>query len=71
MSLCNAMNTLMFPSCRIPEKVIKILQVGKTLTDLQILGCELHRARPGLLAVIRGREEKGRKGLRTGRDGKR
>jgi len=54
MSLCNALNTLMFLSCRIPEKVTKILQVRKTLTDLQILGCELHRAPPCLLAVIRG-----------------
>jgi len=65
----------------IPQKVITMLhrrfvRVGKTLTDLQILGCELHQnafggrapsgpaggaiAPPGPIALIRGGEEKGK-----------
>jgi len=44
-------------------------QAKNNLTDLQILGCELHknafggRAPPSPLAVIRGREGRERKGL--------
>jgi len=60
-----------------PEKVIKMLHghfvhVSKTLTDLQILGCELQRNLLDSLAVIRrnGGKGMGRKGLGMWRDGK-
>ena len=65
---------------------VRLLHVGKTLTNLQILGYELHQnvfgpaqtrcrsysAPPGLIAVIRGRggTERGMKVLGVGREGK-